>query len=306
MVFQKAEYEQYDALGLAELVRQRQVTPQELLEAAMARVEARDGTINAVVTKMYDQARAAIAAGLPAGPFTGVPFMLKDLGVLYAGVRTSNGSRIFSDFVADHDSTLVARYKAAGLVIMAKTNTPEFGIAATTEPQLFGPTRNPWSVAHSAGGSSGGAAAAVAAGYLPMAHATDGGGSIRIPASKCGLFGLKPSRGRNPAGPDLGEGLAGMATGHCVSRSVRDSAALLDATHGPAPGDPYAAPPLPRPMLDEVGAPRGACALPCARRTISASRFIPPVRPPWRPRRGCALHSGMTSRRRGPTSRVCR
>ena len=257
MVFQKTEYEQYDALGLAELVRQREVTPQELLEAAMARVEARDGTINAVVTKMYDQARAAIAAGLPAGPFTGVPFMLKDLGVLYAGVRTSNGSRIFADFVADHDSTLVARYKAAGLVIMAKTNTPEFGIAATTEPQLFGPTRNPWSVAHSAGGSSGGAAAAVAAGYLPMAHATDGGGSIRIPASKCGLFGLKPSRGRNPAGPDLGEGLAGMATGHCVSRSVRDSAALLDATHGPAPGDPYAAPPLPRPLLDEVGAPPG-------------------------------------------------
>jgi Asp-tRNA(Asn)/Glu-tRNA(Gln) amidotransferase A subunit family amidase len=158
--------------------------------------------------------------------------MLKDLGVLYAGVRTANGSRIFADFVADHDSTLVARYKAAGLVIMAKTNTPEFGIAATTEPQLFGPTRNPWSLAHSAGGSSGGAAAAVAAGYLPMAHATDGGGSIRIPASKCGLFGLKPSRGRTPAGPDLGEGLAGMATGHCVGRSVRDSAALLDATHG--------------------------------------------------------------------------
>jgi len=142
-------------------------------------------------------------------------------------------------------------------VIMAKTNTPEFGIAATTEPQLFGPTRNPWSMEHSAGGSSGGAAAAVAAGYLPMAHATDGGGSIRIPASKCGLFGLKPSRGRNPAGPDLGEGLAGMATGHCVSRSVRDSAALLDATQGPAPGDPYAAPPLPRALLDEVGAPPG-------------------------------------------------
>ena len=156
------EYEQYDALGLAELVRQRQVTPQELLEAAIARVEARDGSMNAVVTKMYDQARAAIAAGLPDGPFTGVPFMLKDLGVLYAGVRTTNGSRMFADFVADHDSTLVARYKAAGLVIMAKTNTPEFGIAATTEPQLFGPTRNPWSLAHSAGGSSGGAAAVYA------------------------------------------------------------------------------------------------------------------------------------------------
>ena len=255
MAFQ--EYEDYDAMGLAELVRQRQVTPQELLEAVIDRIEARDTTINAVVTKMYDQARAAIAAGLPQGPFTGVPFMLKDLGVLYAGVRTSNGSRLFAEFVPDHDSTLVERYKAAGLVIMAKTNTPEFGISATTEPQLFGPTRNPWRHTHSAGGSSGGAAAAVAAGYVPMAHATDGGGSIRIPAANCGLFGLKPSRGRNPAGPDLGEGLAGMSTGHCVSRSVRDSAALLDATHGSAPGDPYAAPPLARPLLDEVGVSPG-------------------------------------------------
>jgi amidase/6-aminohexanoate-cyclic-dimer hydrolase len=255
MAFQ--EYEDFDAMGLAEIVRQRQVTPQELLDAAIERVEARDVTINAVVTKMYDQARAAIAAGLPAGPFTGVPFMLKDLGVFYAGVRTSNGSRLFAEFVPDHDSTIVARYKAAGLVIMAKTNIPEFGIAATTEPQLFGPTRNPWRLTHSAGGSSGGAAAAVAAGYVPMAHATDGGGSIRIPAANCGLFGLKPSRGRVPMGPDLGEGLAGMSTGHCVSRSVRDSAALLDATHGPAPGDPYAASPLTRPLLDEVGASPG-------------------------------------------------
>ena len=255
MAFQ--EYEDYDAMGLAELVRRRQVTPQELLEAVIDRIEARDTTINAVVTKMYDQARAAIAAGLPQGPFTGVPFMLKDLGLLYAGVRTSNGSRLFAEFVPDHDSTLVERYKATGLVIMAKTNTPEFGISATTEPQLFGPTRNPWRHTHSAGGSSGGAAAAVAAGYVPMAHATDGGGSIRIPAANCGLFGLKPSRGRNPAGPDLGEGLAGMSTGHCVSRSVRDSAALLDATHGPASGDPYAAPPLTRPLLDEVGVAPG-------------------------------------------------
>jgi amidase/6-aminohexanoate-cyclic-dimer hydrolase len=251
------EYEDYDAMGLAALVRKRQVTPQELLDAAIERVTARDADINAVITKMYDQARAAIAAGLPDGPFSGVPFMLKDLGILYAGVRTSNGSRIFADFVPDHDSTLVERYKAAGLVIMAKTNTPEMGIAATTEPQLFGPTRNPWRLTHSAGGSSGGAAAAVAAGYLPMAHATDGGGSIRIPAANCGLFGLKPSRGRNPTGPDIGEGLAGMATGHCISRSVRDSAALLDATQGPAAGDPYAAPALERPLLHEVGMPPG-------------------------------------------------
>jgi len=247
MTFQ--EYDAYDAIGLAELVQQKQISAQELLATAIERVTARDTEINAVVTTMYDQASAAIATGLPSGPFTGVPFMLKDLGALYAGVPTSNGSRIFAEFVPDHDSTLVQRYKAAGLVIMAKTNTPELGIAATTEPQLFGPTRNPWRLTHSAGGSSGGAAAAVAAGYLPMAHATDGGGSIRIPAANCGLFGLKPSRGRMPMGPDVGEGIAGMATGHCVSRSVRDSAALLDATQGPAPGDPYTAPALPRPLL---------------------------------------------------------
>jgi amidase/6-aminohexanoate-cyclic-dimer hydrolase len=252
-----SEYDSYDALGLAELVRAGQVSPTELLDTALERINAHDGRLNAVVTPMVDQARTAIKQGLPEGPFTGVPFSLKDLGVLYAGVPTSNGSRIFADFIPDHDSTLVERYKAAGLVIMAKTNTPEFGLAATTEPVLHGPTRNPWHLDYSPGGSSGGAAAGVAAGYWPMAHATDGGGSIRIPASMCGLFGLKPSRGRVPQGPDIGEGIAGMATGHSVSRSVRDSAALLDATAGPAPGDPYAAPPPARPFLDEVGAPPG-------------------------------------------------
>jgi amidase/6-aminohexanoate-cyclic-dimer hydrolase len=252
-----AEYERYDATGLAELVRTGQVSAQELLEACSERIASRDGELNAVVTSMHDEAMAAIKRGLPEGPFTGVPFALKDLSVHHAGVPTSFGSRIFADFVPDHDSTLVERHKAAGLVIMAKTNTPEFGLAATTEPLLHGPTRNPWNLAHSSGGSSGGAAAGVAAGYWPMAHATDGGGSIRIPASMCGLFGLKPSRGRVPQGPDLGEGIAGMATGHCVARSVRDSAALLDATAGPARGDPYAAPALARPLLAEVGAAPG-------------------------------------------------
>ena len=251
------EYKSYDALGLAELVRSGQVSANELLDVAIEIIETHDAEINAVVTKMYDEAKATIAAGLPDGPFRGVPFMLKDLGMLYAGVPTSSGSRIFADFVPDHDSTLVERYKAAGLVIMGKTNTPELGVSATTEPDLFGPTRNPWNLQYSSGGSSGGAAAAVATGYLPMAHASDGGGSIRIPASNCGLFGLKPSRGRNPMGPDIGEGLAGMTIGHCVSRSVRDSAALLDATHGSAPGDPYAAPALERPLLQDVGAPCG-------------------------------------------------
>src|SRR6266508_2155832 len=251
------EFESFDGLGLAGLVRRGDVSPAELLDAAVSRVEARNPELNAVVTRLYDHARAAIAAGLANGPFTGVPYLLKDLGAHYAGAVTSFGSALFKDFVLDHDSEITARLRRAGLVIFGKTNTPEMGLAASTEPRLFGPTRNPWKLGHSAGGSSGGSAAAVAAGYLPMAHATDGGGSIRIPASKCGLFGLKPSRGRTPAGPDLGEGLAGMATGHCVSRSVRDSAALLDATHGPASGDPYAAPPLPRPLLDEVGAPPG-------------------------------------------------
>lgn len=252
-----SEYENYDACGLAALIRSGDVSAKDLLEAAIERVDARNHQLNAVVTPMYEEAAGAIERGLPGGPFTGVPFALKDLGVLYSGVPTSNGSRIFADFVPDHDSTVVERYKAAGLVIMAKTNTPELGVAATTEPLLHGPTRNPWDLERSSGGSSGGAAAGVAAGYWPMAHATDGGGSIRIPASMCGLFGLKPSRGRVPQGPDIGEGIAGMATGHCVSRSVRDSAALLDATAGPAPGDPYAAPPLVRPLLEEVGAPPG-------------------------------------------------
>ena len=206
-----------------------------------------------MVTRFDDQARAAIAAGLPDGPFTGVPYLLKDLGLLYQGVVTSGGSALFRDFVPDHDSELTIRLKRAGLVIFGKTNTPELGISPSTEPRLFGPTRNPWSHTHSAGGSSGGAAAAVAAGMVPMAHATDGGGSIRIPASCCGLFGLKPTRARNPMGPDVGEGWSGASVGHAVTRSVRDSAALLDATSGPDVGDPYWAPPPARPFADEVG-----------------------------------------------------
>src|SRR5207253_400402 len=185
------------------------------------------------------------------GPFKGVPYLLKDLGVLYSGTVTSFGSRLYAGYTADHDSEIVARLKRAGLVIAGKTNTPEMGIAPSTEPRLFGPTRNPWKLTHSAGGSSGGAAAAVAAGMLPMAHATDGGGSIRIPASACGLFGLKPTRARNPAGPDAGEGWSGASIGHAVTWSVRDSAALLDATAGPDVGDPYWAPPMARPFLQE-------------------------------------------------------
>ena len=251
------EYESYDALGLAEVVRTGAASASELLDAAIERIETRDGQIGAVVIRMFDEARAAIASGLPSGPFTGVPFSLKDLGVNYSGVPTTAASRLHADFIPDHDSALVTRYRRAGLVILAKTKTPEFALSLTTEPALYGPTRNPWNLAYSSGGSSGGAAAAVAAGYMPMAHATDGGGSIRVPASFCGLFGLKPSRGRISLAPDFGEMLAGMATSHCLSRSVRDSAALLDASAGPEPGDPYAAPPFARPLLDEVGAPPG-------------------------------------------------
>jgi amidase len=252
-----ADYERYDGLGLAGLVRAGEVKPEEMLEAAIERVEALNPALNAVVTRLYDQARAALAAGLPAGPFTGVPYALKDLGALYTGAVTSYGSRLFAGAVADHDSEYTVRLKRAGLVILAKTNTPEMGLAPSTEPQLFGPTRNPWNRAHSAGGSSGGAAAAVAGGMLPMAHATDGGGSIRIPASCCGLFGLKPTRARNPMGPDAGEGWGGASVGHAVTRSVRDSAALLDVTAGPDVGDPYWAPPPAGPFLDEVGRPPG-------------------------------------------------
>lgn len=251
------EYEDYDAIGLAELVRNGDVIPSELLAAAVERIEARDRDIGAVVIRMYDEARAAVAAGLPLGPFTGVPFSLKDLSAFYAGVPTTNANPLFADFVPDHDSSVVTRYKNAGLVIIAKTKTPEFALSLTTEPVLYGPTRNPWSHDYSPGGSSGGASAAVAAGYMPMAHATDGGGSIRVPASFCGLFGMKPSRGRISPAPDFGEALGGMATSHCVSRSVRDTAALLDVSAGSEPGDPYAAPPFERPLLDEVGAPPG-------------------------------------------------
>src|SRR5262245_36459901 len=243
------EYARYDGLGLAELVRRREVSAAELLEVVIARMDATHPDINAVVCRLDEQARATISAGLPAGPFTGVPYLLKDLGAHYEGAVTSFGGTLFKDFVLDHDSEITIRLKRAGLVIVGKTNTPELGLASSTEPRLFGPTRNPWNLAHSAGGSSGGSAAAVAAGVVPMAHATDGGGSIRIPASACGLFGLKPTRARNPMGPDAGEGWGGASVGHAVTRSVRDSAALLDATCGPDLGDPYWAPPPARPFL---------------------------------------------------------
>ena len=247
------DYAAHDALGLADLIARGEVTGSEVLEAAIARADAVNPTINAIVNRLDGAARGRVAAGLPAGSLAGVPFLLKDLGTMQAGVGVGSGSHLWDGFVAELDFTYVERVEAAGLVVFGRTNTPELGISWTTEPVANGPTRNPWDLSRSPGGSSGGAAAAVAAGIIPVAHATDSGGSIRIPAAQCGLFGLKPTRARNPAGPILGEGASGLSTGHAVSRSVRDSAALLDATHGPAPGDPYAAPAPEGPYLDEVG-----------------------------------------------------
>ena len=250
-----AEYVEYDGLGLAELIRTRQVSVAEVLEAAIARIEHLNPILNAVVTKVYDEARGEARSLDGAAPFAGVPFLLKDLGGAQAGVPLSAGSRFFAHAPAPADAEIVNRHKRAGLMILGRTNTPEFGLSATTEPVLFGPTRNPWDPTRTAGGSSGGSAAAVAVRMVPLAHASDGGGSIRIPAACCGLFGLKTTRNRNTLAPYAGESLAGCSVEHVVSRSVRDSAAALDATAGPAPGDPYFAAPPARPFLAEVGAP---------------------------------------------------
>lgn len=243
---------EYDALGLAELVRRKEVAPAELLEAAIARTEALNPKYNFLSQKHYDRARAALAKGLPQGPFSGVPFLLKDLNTYLEGELTEQGSRYWKGFRAPATSEIAKRYERAGLVIFGKTTSPEFGLTATTESLATGITRNPWNPERTSGGSSGGAAVAVAAGVLPVAHATDGGGSIRIPASCCGLFGLKPSRGRVPMGPPRTEGWGGLSAHHAVSRSVRDSAALLDATAGLEPGSRYGAPTPERPWLEEV------------------------------------------------------
>jgi len=251
------EYHQFDAVGLAELVRRREVTPLELVEEAIRRIERLNPALNAVIHRMDEQARAAASGPLPGGPFHGVPFLIKDLVALVKGEPMRAGSRFLAGFVADHDTELVARYRRAGLVIAGKTSTPEFGLTPFTEPELFGPTHNPWNLKRIAGGSSGGSGAAVAAGMVPAAGGGAGGGSIRIPASCCGLFGLKPTRGRTPVGPDRGEIWQGCVVEHVLTRTVRDSAALLDATHGADLGAPYVAPAPERPFLEEVGTPPG-------------------------------------------------
>lgn len=246
-----------DATAQADLVRAGEVTPTELVEAAISRIEAGDDALNAVVLRWFDKAREWAAGDLPDGPFRGVPFLLKDLYAPMANTPMTNGNRALRDagWVAPADSTLVSRYRRAGLVVLGRTNSPEMGSVPTTEPVHFGPTHNPWALDRSPGGSSGGAGAAVAAGFVPFAHASDGGGSIRIPASACGLVGLKPSQGRITMGPTMDE--SGLGVQHCVSRSVRDTAALLDATCGPGIGDTVIAAPPVRPYLMEVGADPG-------------------------------------------------
>jgi len=265
-----------DAIALADLVRTNQVKPTELLDAAIDRAEKLNPQLNAIVTPMYDLARKAAEAPIDeSAPFCGVPFLLKDLGAGYAGVRQTMGSTFVKDFVSPVDSALTARQKAAGLIIFGKTNTPEFGLLPTTEPALLGPARNAWNTDHSTGGSSGGSATAVAAGIVPMAHANDGGGSIRIPASCCGLFGLKPTRARNSHAPLMGDVMGGLVCEHAVTRTVRDSAALLDATAGPEPGDPYWAPPQQRPYIEEVGADPGHLRIAFARTTTNDVELHP-------------------------------
>ena len=256
----KVELIEYDAIGLGEMVREHEIKPSELVEITIERIEQVNPQINAVIHKMYDEARKTaeiwdkeITAGKKMDAiFSGVPFLLKDICAEYKGAPYYSGAKILKGYISKLDSELVKRQKAAGLIVVGKTNTPEFGILPTTEPVLFGPTRNPWDLNIIAGGSSGGSAAAVAAGIIPMAHGNDGGGSIRVPASCCGIFGLKPTRARNPLGPRYGDLGSGVVAEHALTRTVRDSAALLDATSGPDIGDPYYAPHKKRPYLEEI------------------------------------------------------
>ena len=251
------ELSRLDATAQAELVRRRALTPRELVDAAIARCEHLNPQLNAVTLPALEQARERAASALPSGPFQGVPFLMKDLGGLEAGRRFTAGMRCLKDanWTEATNAYITDKFLAAGLVILGRTNTPELGLLPTTEPLAFGATRNPWRPSHSPGGSSGGSAAAVAAGIVPAAHASDGGGSIRIPAAHCGLVGLKPTRGRSSFGPGAGERWNGFSSEFVVTRSVRDAAALLDVTTGPMPGDPYAAAPPAQPYTASLRTP---------------------------------------------------
>jgi amidase len=249
------DYLQYDGLALAELIHSRQVSALEVADAAIQRIEKLNPAINAVIHKMYASAREQAQQTNPDAVFTGVPFLIKDLGLTYQGEPENWGSRYLQNYVPDYDGELAKRFRQAGILVLGKTNVPELGLSFHTEPAAFGPCHNPWHLDKTPGGSSGGAAAAVAAGMVPLAHANDGGGSIRIPASCCGLFGLKPSRGRIPLGPDIGKGWQGCVTSHVVSKSVRDSAAMLDAIAGSDLGAPFIEPPRPDSFLQQCQQP---------------------------------------------------
>ena len=246
-----SEYGNYDGLGLAELVRKKKVAPIELVEEAIQRIETHNPKLNAVINKLYDQARDTAKVGLSNGPFRGVPFLMKDLMATLEGIPTSMGNKLWKDIPAKVDSELARRWLDSGVIVVGKTNTPEFGLTPYTESETFGPARNPWDTERTPGGSSGGSGAAVAARIVPMATGGDGGGSIRIPSSACGVFGLKPTRGRTPTGPEIGEEWSGFTIEHVLTRSVRDSAAMLDATAGADVGAPYVIPEA-GPFLKEV------------------------------------------------------
>ena len=272
------QYADYDGLGLAQLVRNKDVTPAELLEAAIERAERHNGKLNAIVYKAYDQARAAAKTPLPDGPFKGVPFLIKDLGLEVAGMPRSDGTHFNANATDTYDALLVQRYKAAGVNIFGKTNTPEFGITGTTESARLGPCRNPWNTEHITGGSSGGAAAAVAAGIVPLANASDGLGSIRIPAACCGLVGMKVTQYRVPMGPEHDDDIGhGYGVHHVVARTVRDSAAMLDCVDIPEADTPYPSPPKTRPFLAEVTTAPGRLRIAFTDETPSGKPIDPEI-----------------------------
>ncbi len=271
-----AEYDVFDGIGLAQLIRDGVLTPKELVTAAIERIEALNPALNAVIYKMYDLALAAANQSLPSGIFKGVPFLLKDLHTDYAGVPIFYGSHFIENGVSRQDAEMVCRMKKAGLIILGRTSTPEFGLSALTESKRFGVTRNPWNINHTSGGSSGGSAVAVAAGMVPMAHGSDGAGSIRIPASYCGIFGLKPSRGRTPAGPSVMQNWQGMVTEHVLTRSVRDSAAMLDVLSGPELGSLISLPEPKTTFLSELDKPVGKLRIAWSEESFFPSTTINP------------------------------
>jgi amidase len=275
------ELAQLDACAQAQLVASGQMSPAELVEAAIARIDRADPEINAVIHRMDDKALAAAKGELPDGPFRGVPILIKDLGPLTAGDPMHCGMSYLKKkgFRAPFDSFITRKLRAAGFVLVGKTNAPELGILPTTEPAAYGATRNPYDRTRTVGGSSGGSGAAVAAGMVPIAHANDGGGSIRIPASCCGLVGLKPTRGRVSQGPAIGDVNGGLTIDHVVTRSVRDCAALLDILAGPMPGDPYYAPPPARPFASDVGAEPGRLRIGFTTQFLTARGTIESAQP---------------------------